>query len=337
MSDVPPQTTDGGTARPSAEATSSDDGVARTGSSPPVISARSLSYWYGEVIGINEISVDIGPGVTGLLGPNGAGKSTLLKVLTGQLKPGTGTVQINDQPVWNHAETFADIGFVPEQDSFYEEMTGRQFVTYLTRLQGYPESGARTLADRAIETVGLTDERDRPISEYSKGMRQRIKFAQAIAHQPDVIFLDEPLNGTDPVGRHHLIELVKKLGDEGKTVLVSSHILEEIERMTSDILLIHKGRVLADGNIYEIRELIDEHPHTIYIDCEKPREFARVLLEYDDVIRVEVLDGGCRIATREPNDCYDRIPRLAIAHDVGLHGFHSPDNDLNAVFRYLVD
>jgi len=320
-----------------ADSASTGDGVARTGGDPPVIRARRLSYWYGEVIGINEISLDIGPGVTGLLGPNGAGKSTLLKALTGQLKPATGRVEINDQPVWNHAPTFADIGLVPEQDSFYEQMTGRQFVTYLTRLQGFPERRAREMADEAIETVGLTDDRDRPISEYSKGMRQRIKFAQALAHQPEVVFLDEPLNGTDPVGRHHLIELVKQLGDEGRTVLVSSHILEEIERMTSDILLIHKGRMLADGNIYQIRELIDEQPHTIYIDCEAPREFARTLLSCEDVVRIELLEGGFRLATREPNACYDRIPSLALEHDVGLRGFDSPDNDLNAVFRYLVE
>ena len=312
-------------------------GVARTGGDSVVISARRLSYWYGDVIGINEISLDIGPGVTGLLGPNGAGKSTLMKVLTGQLKAGTGRVRIHGEPVWNNAGVFENVGLVPEQDSFYEEMTGREFVTYLTRLQGYSEEHARALADRAIQTVGLTEDRDRPVSEYSKGMRQRIKFAQALAHEPDVVFLDEPLNGTDPVGRHHLIELVKELGEQGKTVLVSSHVLDEVERMTSDILLIHKGRVLADGNIYAIRELIDEHPHSIYIDCDRPREFARDLMAFDDVVSVEFVDGGFRVATEQPSDCYDRIPKLALKQGYRLRGMTSPDNNLNAVFRYLVE
>jgi ABC-2 type transport system ATP-binding protein len=314
-----------------------EQGIARTGRDPTVLSARRLSYWYGDVIGINEISLDIGPGVTGLLGPNGAGKSTLMKVLTGQLQPSTGRAEIRGEPVWNNARAFAEIGLVPEQDSFYEEMTGREFVTYLTRLQGFAEKQARSLADRAIEEVGLTDSRDRPISEYSKGMRQRIKFAQALAHDPEVVFLDEPLNGTDPVGRHHLIDLVRELGDQDKTVVVSSHILEEIERMTSDILLIHKGRVLADGNIYEIRELIDEHPHTIYVDCDEPRAFARELLDFEDIVRVEFTDGGFRVATRDPNACYERLPRLALDRGFQLHGMTSPDNDLNAVFRYLVN
>ncbi len=314
-----------------------DERIARTGGSETVVSALQLSYWYGDVIGINEISLDIGPGVTGLLGPNGAGKSTLLKVLTGQLKPATGRVELLGEPAWNHAPTFAEIGFVPEQDAFYEAMSGREFVTYLTRLQGFARERARSMADRAIEQVGLTDSRDRPISEYSKGMRQRIKFAQALAHDPEVVFLDEPLNGTDPVGRHHLIELVQQLGEQGKTVVVSSHILDEIERMTSDILLIHKGRVLADGNIYEIRELIDEHPHTIYIDCEKPRAFAQKLVGFEDVVRLEFVDGGFRIATRDPNACYERIPRLALDGEFHLRGMTSPDNDLNAVFRYLVE
>ena len=312
-------------------------GVAHTGGERAVISARRLSYWYGDVIGINEISLDIGPGVTGLLGPNGAGKSTLMKVLTGQLKPATGTAKIDGEPVWNNSAVFARIGLVPEQDAFYEEMTGLEFVTYLTRLQGFAASQAAELAGRAIETVGLEEEGDRRISEYSKGMRQRVKFAQALAHDPEVVFLDEPLNGTDPVGRHHLIELVQKLGEQQKTVLVSSHVLEEVERMTSDILMIHKGRVLADGNIYEIRELIDEHPHTIYVDCDRPRDFARELTRFEDVVSIEFIDDGFRVATRSPNDCYDRIPRLALEGDYRLRGMTSPDNDLDAVFRYLVE
>ncbi len=334
--DVDASRQDGGA--PSSPDTSEDDsGIARTGGDSVVIAARRLSYWYGDVIGINEISLDIGPGVTGLLGPNGAGKSTLLKVMTGQLQPTTGAVAIHGESVWNQSDIRTEIGFVPEQDAFYEEMSGREFVTYLTRLQGFEIDRARELADDAIETVGLTDDRDRAIREYSKGMRQRIKMAQALAHRPDVLFLDEPLNGTDPVGRHEMIELVKQLGDEGHTVVVSSHVLEEVEQMTSDILLIDKGRVLADGNIYQIRNMIDEHPHTIFVNCDEPRRFAGTLAEYEDVVSIEFVSDGFRVATDDPNACYSRIPELALDRDVRLRGMTSPDNDLSAVFRYLVE
>lgn len=322
-----------------AERTEGDEGieVAKTGGTPPTLRGRRLSYWYGSVIGINDISVDIGAGVTGLLGPNGAGKSTLLKVLTGQLRPSTGVVTMQGEPLWNNAEAFQKMGLVPEQDAFYWEMTGLEFVTYLTRLQGFDEEDAAALAGGAIETVGLTDDRARPVSEYSKGMRQRLKCAQAIAHDPEVVVLDEPLNGTDPVGRHAMIELIRELGDRGKTVLVSSHVLDEVERMTSEILLIHKGRVLAEGNIYEIRELIDEHPHSILVMCDQPRAFAGDLLSFDDIVQIEFLEGGFRVATSDPNACYDRIPKLALDRNYDLRSMSSPDNDLSAVFQYLVE
>lgn len=310
--------------------------IARVGGEPVVISARRLSLWYGQVIGVNDISLDIGPGVTGLLGPNGAGKSTLLKILSGQLRPSTGSARMFGEPIWNNPSIYSRVGLVPEQDAFYEEMSGSQFVTYLTRLQGYSPAEAEERADETIELVGMTESKHRSIEEYSKGMRQRIKLAQAISHDPDVLFLDEPLTGTDPVGRHKMIELVNRLGDEGKTILVSSHVLHEVEQMTRDILLINKGRVLAEGNIYKIRELIDEHPHTIFIDCDAPRKFAKLLVEHDDVVRIEFTDNGFQIATRDPDRCYPRIPRLAREHGIELHGYMSPDNNLMSVFEYLV-
>ncbi len=310
--------------------------IARVGGDPIVISVRRLSLWYGQVIGINDISLDIGPGVTGLLGPNGAGKSTLLKVLSGQLRPSTGSARMLGEPIWNNAALFSKVGLVPEQDAFYEEMSGKEFVTYLTRLQGYSAAEADKRADETIELAGMSEAKDRRIEEYSKGMRQRIKLAQAIAHDPDVLFLDEPLTGTDPVGRHKMIELVQHLGEQGKTVIVSSHVLHEVEQMTRDILLINKGRVLAEGNIYRIRELIDEHPHSIFIDCDAPRKFAAMLTEYDDVVSVEFADDGFRVATRDPDACYKRIPRLARDNDIVLNGFMSPDNNLMSVFEYLV-
>lgn len=310
--------------------------VARVGGDPVVISVRRLSLWYGQVIGVNDISLDIGPGVTGLLGPNGAGKSTLLKVLSGQLRPSTGAAHMFGESIWNNSALFSRVGLVPEQDAFYEEMTGKAFVTYLTRLQGYSPAEADKMADETIELVGMTEAKDRKIEEYSKGMRQRIKLAQAICHDPDVLFLDEPLTGTDPVGRHKMIELVQHLGEQGKTIIVSSHVLHEVEQMTQDILLINKGRVLAEGNIYKIRELIDEHPHSVHIECDAPRKFAALLAEYDDIVSINFEDGGFRVATRDPDACYLRLPKLARDHDIELRGFMSPDNNLMSVFEYLV-
>lgn len=310
--------------------------VTRIGQGPIVISVRRLSYWYGQVIGVNDISLDIGRGVVGLLGPNGAGKSTLLKLLTGQLRPATGMVTIQGERVWNRPETFAELGFVPEQDAFYEEMTGRQFVTHLTRLQGFSAAHAKELAAEAIETVSLTDQADKPINEYSKGMRQRIKIAQALAHKPQVLFFDEPLSGTDPVGRRRIIDLIKKLGDEGRTIVVSSHILHEVQAMTSDIILINRGRVVADGNVFQIREMIDEHPHRIYIESDSPRKFAALLASFDDIRQIEFTERGLFVSTDDPEACYERIPRLSLEHGLSLEVMTSRDNDLSAVFRYLV-
>lgn len=310
--------------------------VAKLGGEPATIRARNLSIWYGQVIGLNDISVDLGPGVTGLLGPNGAGKSTLMKVLSGQLRPSTGGVTLFGQDPRRDPAVFERVGLVPEQDAFYEDMSGRDFVIYLTRLQGFSKARAEALADQTIDTVGLSADKHRAIQEYSKGMRQRIKIAQALAHDPDILFLDEPLTGTDPVGRRHVIDLITSLGDAGKTVLVSSHVLHEVEQMTREILLINHGRVLAEGNLHRIRALIDEHPHSIYLDVERPRAFAALLVEHDDILSVQFEQSGLRLTTRAPDDAYSRIPALAIEHGFRLRGMMSPDNNLMSVFQYLV-
>lgn len=310
--------------------------IAHVGGEEVVIRARRLSLWYGQVIGVNDISLDIGAGVVGLLGPNGAGKSTLLKLLSGQLRPSSGEVTMLGARVWNNAKLYQRVGLVPEQDAFYEKMSGQKFVEYLTRLQGFSAPEAARLADQVLDWVGMSEHKHRRIEEYSKGMRQRVKLAQAIAHDPDILFLDEPLTGTDPVGRHKMISLIQELGERGKTVVVSSHVLHEVEQMTQNILLINKGRVLADGNIYAIRELIDEHPHTILVECDQPRKFAALLTEFPDVVRVEFEGDRFSVATLDPDACYQRLPRLAREHGIALRGFMSPDNNLMALFQYLV-
>jgi ABC-2 type transport system ATP-binding protein len=303
----------------------------------PVVGTEHVSKWYGEVIGLNDVSVAIPPGITGLLGPNGAGKSTFLKLVTGQLAPDKGTIQVLGRPIWRNQAIFHDIGFCPEQDAFYDGMTGVEWVTALVRLNGLDEPAARAAATRALATVDLTDAADKKIGAYSKGMRQRVKLAQAIVHDPILLILDEPLSGMDPIGRRKTIRLIKEWARSGKSVIVSSHILHEIESMTSNILLINNGRILAEGNVYRIRELIDEHPHTVHIRAAEPRALAREFLAYDDVLSLKLEAGAVVIETAKPDEFYMRVTELAAAGEVGpIDELTSPDDNLQAVFQYLV-
>jgi ABC-2 type transport system ATP-binding protein len=215
---------------------------------PTIFSLASVSKWYGEVIAVNDISLDIGTGVTGLLGPNGAGKTTLMKLLLGILKPSKGTVAILGEPVWNNTRRLDDIGYCPEHDSFYEWMTGRQFVSTLARLNGFSAAEATGRAHDALAAVNLPRVENKRIGAYSKGMRQRLKVAQVLVHDPEIILMDEPLSGMDPVGRRQLIDKVREWGEAGKTVIVSSHILHEIEAMTTNIVLMLQGRISATSS-----------------------------------------------------------------------------------------
>lgn len=244
-----------------------------------VIETRNLSKWYGNVLGLSDVSLEIESGITGLLGPNGAGKSTFMKLVTGQMKPNIGKVTVGGQDVWNNFRLFSRIGFCPEQDAFYEDVTGWEFLTGLLRLSGYSGAEAADRASRALEIVELSKDKDRKIRSYSRGMRQRVKFAQAVAHDPDIIILDEPLSGLDPLGKRRLIRLVKDFQSEGKTIIVSSHVLPEIEAMTSRIVMIHQGKILAQGDIHSIRDLIESYPHMISLTCGNPRAVAARFVE----------------------------------------------------------
>ena len=305
--------------------------------SVPVVAADRVSKWYGQVIGLNDVSVEVGPGVTGLLGPNGAGKSTFLKLITGQLKPSKGTVRVLGEPIWGNPGLFFKLGFCPEQDSFYERMTGLEWVTALTRLNGLSDTDATDAARRALDTVDLLDAADKKIGAYSKGMRQRVKLAQAVVHDPELLLLDEPLAGMDPIGRRKMIRLIKDWARAGKSVLVSSHILHEIEAMTSTILLINNGRILAEGNIHAIRDLIDEHPHKVKIRASDPRGMARGFLSHDDVISLQFEDGAVVVETAKPDAFYGRLTEMAATGAMGeVYEVSSPDDNLQAVFEYLV-
>jgi len=302
-----------------------------------IVAADHLSKWYGQVIGLNDVTLTVPQGITGLLGPNGAGKSTFMKLLTGQLKPSQGTIAVFGEPIWGNPGLYTRIGFCPEQDAFYERMTGSEWVTALVRLNGVPEVEASRLTARALELVELSDAAAKKIGAYSKGMRQRIKMAQALMHDPELIVLDEPLSGMDPIVRRRTIRMIKDWGRQGKSIIVSSHILHEIESMTSNILLINQGRILAEGDVHHIRELIDEHPHTVYIKAEQPRALAREFLGHDDVLSLRFEDDAVVVETGKPDLFYARLTDLAASGTLGtIHEVTSPDDNLQAVFKYLV-
>ncbi|HEX3600334.1 MAG TPA: ABC transporter ATP-binding protein [Lacipirellulaceae bacterium] len=305
----------------------------------PILEFNDVSKWYGNVIGINKLTVRIGPGLTGLLGPNGAGKSTLLQLATGQLYPSQGAVRVLGQRVWNNAPLNRSIGLCPEQDAFYEWMTGWDFVFTCARLTGLPRAVARDATRRTIESVGMTPHQNRAIRGYSKGMRQRIKMAQALVHDPEVLFLDEPLTGTDPLARRELMDIIARIGKEGKSVVVSSHVLYEVQALTSNIVLLNRGRLVADGNVRQIRDLIDKHPHHIKLECDDYRQLAARMVGWDDVEGVRMLpaERSLMVETHAPDAFYSRLPALSLENGLAIKSVYSDDDNLEAVFKYLVE
>jgi ABC-2 type transport system ATP-binding protein len=304
----------------------------------PIVAFDGVSKWYGNVIGLNKLTLRIPAGVTGLLGPNGAGKSTLLQLATGQLRPSQGTVRVLGQPAWNNPSLMRHVGLCPEQDAFWEWMTGFDFVRTCARLTGLGRRAAGDAAERALATAGMTEHMHRAIRGYSKGMRQRTKLAQALVHDPRVLFLDEPFTGTDPVGRHDLIEVIRGLGAAGRSVLVSSHVLHEVQALTPNIILLHRGRLVAEGHVRQIRDLIDAHPHRIVLVCDDYRALAAKVVGWDDVEGVKMLgrESAILVETRRPDAFYGRLPALAADGGTGIREVYSEDDNLEAVFKYLV-
>jgi len=305
----------------------------------PTIQMNGLSKWYGQVLGVNNITAEIGPGVTGLLGPNGAGKTTLLKILSGQMKASRGTVRILDQPVWNNHTLLHHLGFCPDIETFYDDMTGLEFLTYVTRLHGHRRRRARQMALDVLEMVTLLDAKDKKIGAYSRGMRQRIKLAQALFHQPEVLLLDEPLTGMDPVGRKQTIDLIHGYGEAGRTILVSSHILHEIEAMTKNIMLVNHGTLIAEGDVHEIRELIESHPCQVSIASPDRDVLSNRLVAFPEVLSIRRgdVENELIIETRHPERFHERLTDLILAEKISIEALSSPDDNLEAVFSYLVD
>lgn len=305
-----------------------------------MIELNRASRWHGRVIGLNDVSFQVDNGLTALLGPNGAGKSTLFKLVTGQIRPTTGTVKVMGMDPFGNPAVMRKLGYCPEIDNFYEEMTGREFVTLLGSMAGIQGSKLKDRVAEVIEQVGMTDRCDRKLGGYSKGMRQRIKIAQAIVHDPQVILLDEPLNGLDPIGRRDVVDLMKTWATAGKCVLVSSHILYEVEQITEQILVIYRGRVLAEGDIHSLRDLIAEHPHHIRLHVDRPRPLAAALIGLPSVLGARVLSERSHlieVETSQPGAFYDALSEIVINDGYVLESFTSPDNNLESVFRYLVE
>jgi ABC-2 type transport system ATP-binding protein len=307
---------------------------AAPGATTPAIAVEHVSRWYGNVVAVNDISFALGPGVTGLLGPNGAGKSTLLHLLAGLLAPSAGTVRIHGRPTFGDTSIYRDIGLVPEREAVPGYLTGHAFVRLNADLQGVPD--ASTAADRAIATVDLQDAAHRAIRTYSKGMRQRAKLAAALVHDPRILLLDEPFNGMDPRQRLHMMDLLRSLAAQGRVILFSSHILEEVERLAEAVLVVYAGRLAAAGDFRSIRRLMTDRPHRFDVRSSDDRALAAALLTEPAVFGVELVGDLLAVRTSEFGAFSAIIAPVARRAGVRLYEVTPTDDSLESVFSYLV-
>ncbi len=300
-----------------------------------IVQADNLSKWYGNVLGISEINLEITHGIYGLLGPNGAGKSTLLKVMTGFLRPNLGQLRLFNQIPYNNPKLFQRIGYCPEYDTHYPTITGWEFVIFRARAFGLGEPEA----SHAMQAVGLTEHMHKRIGQFSLGMRQRLKLASAIVHNPDLLILDEPLRGIDPLWRIKIIRMIREFGQQGKTVIISSHILPEVEAMTRQIILIHQGKVFAKGDMEEIRTLLDSHPHQIRVRSPEPRRMAAFFLTDPHILGVSFSKQEADLVTfttHQRDHFYSKLLKIVVEESFNLEEMTSPDDNLQNVFDYLI-
>jgi ABC-2 type transport system ATP-binding protein len=302
----------------------------------PLLFFDHVSKWYGPVIGVNHVTLELREGITGLVGANGAGKSTLMRLATGQLWPDLGSVRVDGIEI-RAARAKRHVGYCPDADAFYEEMSGRQFVQTMARLCGYGREEAKRRTDRTLDLVGMTERCDRVLRGYSKGMRQRIKLAQALVHDPRLLILDEPLSGIDPVGRQESIELFRKLAGMGKCLLVSSHELDSLSRLTDRVIVMARGRIAAVGTVKQIRELFDDQPLSIRIDCSEKRRLASFLLELEDVIGLDLGEGeSLTVRARNPRQFFPKLTRLVLEESFDVRHLETLDDSAQAILGYLL-
>jgi ABC-2 type transport system ATP-binding protein len=299
------------------------------------IVVSEMSKWFGLKVAVSELTIGFKPGVTGLLGPNGAGKTTLLRVITGLQRPSQGSIRILGVDPRAHPAIYKKIALVPEDETVYDRLTGRQFVELAARLAGVDMPKDR--ASAAIEVVGLSDASDRALGGFSKGMRQRAKVAQALVSNPEVLLLDEPLNGADPVQRAHLIDLFRRLGNEGKTVIVSSHVLSEVERMTDRVVAMVDGRLAAVGDVGTIRAAMTDKPRRVYVESSNPRALAASLIVTNGVVGVSIYGDTVHVEASDAGDLAQRLPKIAVEGGIRLTRVEPVDESLESVFRYLVE
>jgi len=299
------------------------------------IVAYELSKWFGPKVAVSEVTIGFGPGVTGLLGPNGAGKTTLMRVIAGLQKPSQGTVSILGQDPRAHPAIYQKIALVPEDEAVYERLSARRFVELAARLAKVDDPPGR--AQRALETVDLVGPAGRLLGGFSKGMRQRAKVAAALVSDPDVLLLDEPLNGADPVQRAHLISLFKELGSAGRTLLVSSHVLAEVERMTDRVVAMVDGRLAAVGSVADIRSAMTDRPRLVFIEATDHRRLGAALMSTEGVIGVHIEPSRLRVEASDAGDLAKRLASIAVATGVGITRLEPADESLESVFRYLVE
>ncbi|MGE0755823.1 MAG: ABC transporter ATP-binding protein [Pirellulaceae bacterium] len=304
--------------------------------SAPRCVLERVSKWYGPVIGLNDVTLEISSGITGLVGHNGAGKSTLIKLMTGLLRPSLGLVRVAGHDAWSAAAR-RHVGYCPDSDAFYEEMSGRAFVRTMARLHGFTRQQAARRAEEVLAQVRMTDRAARPLGSYSKGMRQRIKLAQALVHDPDLVVLDEPLNGVDPVGRIELVELFRELSGQGKAILVSSHILDELDTLADRILFICRGRLLAAGPLDEVRARLTDHPLQIRVATAGARRLAACLVPLDTVQTVDLKsEAELVLRVRRSREFFQQLAGVVAAEGFDIERLQVVDASSEAVFDYLM-
>jgi len=304
--------------------------------SDAVIKVDHVSRWFGNVVSVSDVTFDIRPGITGLLGPNGAGKTTLLRMIAGLAKVSDGSITVFGESVRNNSDLYRRIGVMSEHETVYQFMKGREFVKMMARLKGVADID--TAADRAIGLVDLADASFRPMGTYSRGMRQRMRLAATLVHEPEILILDEPLNGADPRQRVYFQSLLKRLAAEGRTIVISSHILEEVEQIAETVLLIVNGKLAASGDFHAIRAALDERPYHVRLLSDSPRELASALVKLESVDAVNIdPDGALVVLSRNVRDLQIELPRLAKASSIRVHRVEPLDDSLESVFGYLVE
>lgn len=307
-----------------------------SGTAEPLLLFEQASKWYGTVLALNQVTLELTGGITGLVGANGAGKSTLLRLATGQLRPTLGRVRVRGVEAWDWRARRL-VGYCPDLDSLYEDYSGRNFVNAMARLCGYDRREANRRTEAVLELVGMTGRADRKLQGYSKGMRQRIKLAQALLHDPELLVLDEPLSGIDPIGRQELLELFQRLAGQGKCLLISSHELEALEKLTNHVAIMARGRIAAVGTLQQIRELLDDYPTTVRIGVANPRNAARLILNLPDVLAVEVEgDASVVVKAHHPKRFFADLGRLVVAERLDVSKLEPLDESAHAILGYLL-